>query len=346
MKTTRGIAAVVLALSLGLAGCSAADQKATNQKDASSGEVTVLVHDSFNLPKELIAEFEKESGYKLRTDSAGDAGVVNQLVLQKDTPKYDAAYGIDGYSAYTALDADVFAEYSPAGLPQEVLGHSLEGKLTAVDMGDVCINTDHAYFQQNNIPEPTSIADLAKPEYSKLLVVQNPATSATGFAFLVATVKDQGDKYLDFWKQLLAGGAKVAAGWSDSYYTDFSASEGKGAYPLVVSYSASPAETKGATGIVESTCTRQYEYAGVLKGAANSKGGQAFVDFMMSKKVQDALPENMYMYPTLPSAQLPEDWAKYAKLVSSPLQMPLKDVATQREAWVKAWTGVFEGTAK
>lgn len=345
MKISRGIAASIIALSLGLAGCSAADQKAEG-KDSKQSEVTVLVHDSFNLPKDLIAEFEKESGYKLRTDSAGDAGVVNQLVLQKDTPKYDAAYGIDGYSAYTALNADVFAEYSPADLPSEVSEHSLEGKLTAVDMGDVCINTDHAYFQQNNIPEPTSIADLAKPEYSKLLVVQNPATSATGFAFLVATVKDQGDKYLDYWKQLLEGGAKVAAGWSDAYYTDFSASEGKGSYPLVVSYSASPAETEGATGIIESTCTRQYEYAGVLKGAANSKGGQAFVDFMMSKKVQEALPENMYMYPMLPSVQLPEAWAKYASLASSPLEIPLKDVAAQREEWIKAWTATFEATSK
>lgn len=337
----RNGAVVVLAGSLLLGACSASDQKASSKSDSQEKTVKVLVHDSFNVPKELIADFEKKTGYTLVTNSAGDAGVVNQLVLQKDSPQYDAAYGVDGYSAYTALDAGVFADYKS----KEVSEKSLEGKLSIVDKGDVCINVDHAWFKANNVAEPATIEDLAKPEYAKLLVVENPATSSTGLAFLIATIKDRGESaYTEYWKALLAGGAKVAGGWSDAYYTDFSGADGKGPFPLVVSYSASPAETKGATGSLDATCTRQYEMAGVLKGAKNEKGAKAFVDFMLSKEVQAALPENMYMYPVRSDVELPEQWAQYAKLTDNPIEMDLKSVAKNRETWIKDWTSIFEAS--
>lgn len=132
------------------------------------------------------------------------------------------------------------------------------------------------------------------------------------------------------------------ASWSDAYYTDFSGGDGKGEYPLVVSYSTSPAETSGATGSLDATCTRQVEYAGVVKGAANSEGAQAFVDFMLSDDVQSAMAENMYMYPINTAIELPTEWAKYATLSENPLTIDAREVADNKDAWIKAWSSIYE----
>ncbi len=110
-----------------------------------------------------------------------------------------------------------------------------------VDYGDVCINYDKKYFAENNLAVPQSFEDLAKPEYKDLLVVENPATSSPGLAFLLATRAHFGDGYLDYWKSLKKNGMVVVDGWETAYYTNFSASSGKGPQPMVVSYASSPA---------------------------------------------------------------------------------------------------------
>lgn len=107
-----------------------------------------------------------------------------------------------------------------------------------VDYGFVSLNYDRAYFRGKALPQRPE--DLARPEYARLLVVENPATSSPGLAFLMATVARFGeDGYLDFWARLRDGGVRVAKGWSEAYYTHFTLHGGD--RPLVVSYTTSPA---------------------------------------------------------------------------------------------------------
>ena len=230
----RGIRRIVAAVgvaSLGLIGCSGNHAQDSSAKKT----VTVLTHDAFNLPKDAIRRFETTTGYKLKTISSGEAGVANQLVLTKKHPKYDAVYGIDTYSAGLADKEGVIDSYTSSKLPESGKRYVIGG-LNPIDQGDVCVNTDHAWFKKKSVPEPTSLDDLAKPEYAKLLVVSNPTTSSPGLAFLAGVEKAKGRKGADaYWKALLAGGTKVAKSWSEAYNSDFSAGEGKGQYPLVPS---------------------------------------------------------------------------------------------------------------
>ena len=47
------------------------------------------------------------------------------------------------------------------------------------------------------------LEDLTKPEYAKLLVVEDPAASSPGLAFLVGTIEAMGeDGYQDYWQSL------------------------------------------------------------------------------------------------------------------------------------------------
>ncbi|WP_124040360.1 thiamine ABC transporter substrate-binding protein [Neoactinobaculum massilliense] len=341
------ITSLLAAGALALAGCSgtggAAGSASASASSGNGGVVTVMTHDSFNVPNDLIKKFEQESGYTVKTTSPGDAGtVVNQLVLADGKPGADAVYGIDTFSAYQAVDAGVLEDYQSPALPKG--REAVEGQLNPIDDGFVQVNADKTYFDEHNLAVPNGFADLAKPEYAKLLVTENAAASSPGLAFLAGSVKalngNTDNATVDtaagkYWQQLIANGSRVAAGWQDAYYTDFSGADGKGNYPLVVSYSSSPAE--GGNNVnVPGTAVQQTEYAAVLKGAKNPEGAKAFIDFMLSDDVQKSIPENMYMYPVA-DVPLPDSWAKLAPAPTDPVELTPKEAGANRKQWISMW---------
>lgn len=340
------------ATSSGAAGSSAAPG-AASATPAKSTKLTVVTHDSFNVSEELLTKFRTDSGLDVTFVAPGDAGTLtNQLVLTKDSPLGDVVFGIDNTFAGRALSEDIIAPYRSAALPAadaEALKADGSGRLVPIDFGDVCINADSAWFQANGKAVPTSLDDLTKPEYAKLLVVPNAASSSPGLAFLVATVGAKGDPgWVDYWKQLKDNGVLVAKDWTEAYTVQFSGSTGKGPRPLVLSYSTSPAfevvdgKEPPTTSLLQ-TCFRQVEYAGVIKGAANPEGAKEFIDFMLSPEVQADIPGQMYMYPAVRSTALPEEWVKYAPLSDSPFQVPAEEIAAKRDGWIRTWTSTVVG---
>lgn len=329
-----------------------ADDREADADDAAGeggGTVVLVTHDSFALPDELVAAFEEETGYTLETRAPGDGGaLVNQLILTKDAPLGDAVYGIDTSFATRAIDEGVLEPYQATGA---VADYAVDdaGSLTAVDMGDVCVNVDHEWFAEAGVPEPTTLEDLTDPTYRDLLVVTNPATSSPGLAFVLATVGAFGeDGWLDYWAALRDNGVKIASGWSDAYYVDFSGPSSEGDRPLVLSYASSPpyevpeGATQAPTGALLDTCFRQVEYAGVLAGAANPEGARAVVDWLLSPQVQAAIPENMYMYPVT-DVELPDSWTQFAPLATEPFHVEPEAISQHRDAWIEQWTDTVVG---
>lgn len=318
---TAGLAAMALA------GCSSPKPTAS---PTALPELTLVTHDSFAMSKELLAEFKTQTGITVNIVKAGDAGsLTNKLVLTKDAPIGDAFFGIDNTFSGVALENKIVA-----------------GRLTAIDYGDVCMNYDKAWFAAKGIAAPTSVDQLVEPTFKNLTVVENPSTSSTGLAFLAATVAKYGESgWQGYWQKLKNNGVKVTAGWEDAYYTEFSGSSGKGAYPIVLSYASSPAYevrkdgTSGTASILDG-CFRQTEYAGVLAKAKNPVGAQLLIKFMLSKSFQSAIPESMYVYPIVKSTQLPADWAKWATVAEAPLGADL-DINANRKAWLTAWSNIF-----
>jgi len=325
----------------------------TTSAPEAGGEVTLVTHDSFNVDKKVLADFEAESGITVTVLAQGDSGaMVNQLVLTKDNPLGDVVFGIDNAFASRALDADVLAPYTSPLLSDGAAKYAVDdtNRLTAVDFGDVCVNVDHRWFAEKKIAEPVTFEDLAKPEYKDLLVTPSPATSSPGLAFLLATVDHFGaDGWQAYWESLKANGVKVTSGWSDAYSVDFSGSSGKGARPLVLSYASSPpyevteGMTEAPTGALLDTCFRQVEYAGVLAGAKNPAAAAKVVDFLLSPAFQADIPTQMYVYPVSESVDLPADWVKYATPATSPATLPPADITANRETWIQQWSDLLEG---
>ncbi|WP_425955360.1 thiamine ABC transporter substrate-binding protein [Xylanimonas sp. McL0601] len=358
-RTSRAAAAVV---AVGLLPVLAACGNASAHGDASSasaasGTVTLVTHDSWAVSKDVLAAFEKESGLTVKQVPMGDAGTLaNQMVLTKDSPLGDVVFGIDNTFASRVVDAGALEPYTPAGLSKSAHPYVVgNGALTPIDLGDVCLNTDIAWFEKHGLSEPKTLEDVAKPEYKNLLVAMNPASSSPGMAFLLATIGAFGDDgyggkgWTGYWADLKANGVKVSDSWEDAYYAEFSGAGQGGTRPIVVSYSTSPAYTvtkdgsSTTTRALLGTCFRQVEYAGILNGAQNPAGAKKLIDFLVSQPFQADIPGQMYMYPADSSVELPAEWTTFAPLADQPFAVSPADITANRDAWIEKWTTTVVG---
>lgn len=316
--------------------------------------LVLMTHDAFALSDGIIEAFEAANGVDVELLTAGDAGeVVNKAILTKDAPLADVLYGVDNTFLSRALDAGVFDAYSsPAasGLSPDLTAGT-DGRVAPIDYGDVCINYDNDAIDAD-FPAPADLADLTGPVYKGKLVVENPATSSPGLAFLIATVARFGEAgsytWRDYWAGLRANDVEVANDWDTAYYSSFSGGAGEGEKPLVVSYATSPAAevvfsdppvTNAPTGVLAKDCFRQVEYAGVLHGTKAPELARAFIDFMLSTEFQADIPLNMYVFPARADVTMPDVFVHNAAQAAT-VGFDAATIAANRDRWVQEWTDV------
>ena len=306
-----------------MTGCAPANQTST--------KVTLVAHDSFAISDESIAEFQEASGIELEIIRAGDAGsLTNRLILTKESPIGDVVFGIDNTFRGIADENGI-----------------IEGDLVAVDYADVCFNYDRLWFEKRGMTPPASWRDLTTPDYNSLTVVTNPFSSSPGLAFLATTVAAFGEQSFEqYWKELRDNGVMVAVGWEEAYFTYFSGSSGNGEYPVVLSYSSSPAaeireDGKSQTVALLDECFRQTEFVGALSGAKNPEGAKALVEFFLSESFQNTMPGLMYVYPVNEKAVIPAEWSEFGPAANSTIGEDLS-ISTHREKWQTKWSTIFE----
>ena len=342
MRRSKVLIATVIVAAASLSACG------STSPSARSKEVIVEVHDAWSMPQSVLNQFTKQTGYKVKiVTHDGVAQLADTVALNAGSPDGDVVYGLDNSYASRATSANAIATYVPAGQPAESKRYALPGaagqQLTATDYGDVCVNADDSWFAAHHLAVPSTFDDLLKPQYKSMLAIPAASSSSTGLAWLVGTISAKGPGWQTYWKALLKNGAKVDSGWTQAYDGDFTAGGGKGTYPLVVSYSTSPpytiptGKTTPTTSALLNTCFRQVEYVGVLAGAPNEAGAKAFVDFMVGKALQQALPENMYMDPVNTSVSIPALWQRWAPLSKNPWPMSQAAIAANRDSWVSQW---------
>jgi thiamine transport system substrate-binding protein len=335
----RVVLAVVVALVLAACSSSAKPSASGSSGPAATpaqkiGTVVLLTHSSFATSKGVLADFTKQTGYKVKIVQPGDAGVlVNEAILRKDNPVGDLLYGVDNTFLSRALNAGIFDP---------------PGQATAIDTADVCVVYDKTYFGHGNHPvPPTSLDDLTRPAYKNLLVTENASTSSPGLAFLLATIGAKGDPgWQDYWKALKANGVRVVDDWTQAYQSDFTAGGGSGDRPIVVSYGSDPVadvvfsdphHDTPNVGVIPSTCFRQTEYAAVLHNAHNVPGAQALLQFLQSPRFQGDMPLQMYVTPENLRAAVPPVFAKWVVAPDHPLSMDASTIGAHRDAWIKEW---------
>jgi thiamine transport system substrate-binding protein len=315
--------------------------------------LTVMTHDSFTVSESVLAAFEQANNIKVTFLASGDAGeALNKAVLSKDAPLADVFFGVDNTFLSRALEAGIFERYDSPALVNVPAEFRLdpENRAIPVDYGDVCINYDRAFFAKNELIVPTTLGDLIRPEYFGMLVVENPATSSPGLAFLLATISHFGEPdYIGYWKDLRQNGLVVVNDWNTAYYTNFSGSSGRGPQTMAVSYATSPAaevvysdvpleQSPTASIIGPQTCFRQIEFVGILAGTRQRAAAERFVDFMLSLPFQEDMALQMFVMPVDPIAILPDSFYQFNEYPTQSATLAPDVIAANRERWIQEWT--------
>jgi thiamine transport system substrate-binding protein len=327
----------------------------TSTTGVSGPTLTVMTHDSFDVSQETVTAFQAQCGCQVQFLKSGDAGLMlNQAILNKNNPQADVIYGVDNTFLSRALEGDVLEPYQSPALASIPDSLKLDPtfRMSPVDYGDVCLNYDKVWFREKGLTPPADLLDLVKPGYKGLTVVENPATSSPGLAFLLATIGRFGEEgsytYLGYWTDLKANDVLVSDSWNDAYYGSFTyASDGD--RPIVVSYASSPpvevyfatqAFEDAPTGVVTAngSCFRQVEFVGILKGAKNRALAEQWIDFMLGTVFQEDIPLKMFVFPANSKATLPDVFVRFAQIPAHPVTVDPAAIEANREKWIEAWT--------
>ena len=324
----------LLAVSFVVAITACTSPSSNSSIDATPNEVTLLAYDAFTPQEGIFDAFTAATGAKVKVVTGGDSGVlISKAILTAGTPEGDVLWGLDNTLLSRAQKAELLTSYEP------------------VDTGDICVNYDKQWFGSRNIAPPTSFEDLTLPAYKNLLVVQDPVASSPGLGFLLGTIAHFGvDKWQNYWKSLKENGARVSPDWTTAYTIDFSGSSGKGKYPLVVSYGSSPpAEVLYAekpidsppTAVIESTCFRQTEYVGVLRGARNPNLAARLISYLLDVPFQESMPLSLFVFPVNKKAALPDLFTKFAVAPKNSLILDPVEIEKNRDAWLNSWRDII-----
>lgn len=334
----------IIGLALALAACGESDPQT----------LTIISHDSFagGVSEETFAGFVAETGIEVEVVPAGDTGsLVNQAILTRDNPLADVLFGVDDTFLSRALEADIFRSHRSEMLDTtpEDIRLDAENRVTPIDFGDVCLNYDREVIPDASAPR--HLADLITEPYRGQLVVESPATSSPGLAFLLATIAVFGeDGWQDYWRALVENDVEVVSDWDTAYYSSFTRYGGD--RPLVVSYASSPpAEVIFAdpptdvapTGVVTAGCYRQIEFAGILAGTEFPDAAGQLIDYMLSVEFQEQIPLTWFVFPANAEASLPSEFVEHTALPDQPASVDPAAIDANRERWIQEWTELVLG---
>jgi thiamine transport system substrate-binding protein len=331
--------AVVVALigALTVAACGGKENmgdSAVPATEAKPTEVTLLAYDAFTPAEGVFTAFTEETGARVKVVTGGDSGtVISKAILTAGNPEGDVLWGVDNTTLSRAQDAGLLESYEP------------------VDTGDVCVNYSKNWYASRGLQPPTGLDDLVKPQYRGQLVVQDAVNSSPGLAFLMATVAKYGDGWQQWWRALMDNDTKVVSDWTTAWTVEYAGGGNPGTRPLVVSYGSSPpaeivyaadpsSVTEPDSGVIESTCFRQTEYAGVLRGTRNPGIAQKLAEYLLDRRFQESMPLSLFVFPVNNEASLPEVFAKWAVKAADPLSLPAADIAANRDRWLDEWRAI------
>lgn len=304
-----------------LFGC----KKTDNQR---SKQVIIYAYDSFSGEwgpgPEIARLFKEKTGMEVIFADCEDGGqVLSKAILEKKDPYADVVIGIDNNLWKQAYDEGILDSFVPSNA-NEVKAelwaklNPLENIVTDADVKSSKVTLTPFDFSpfafifntKSGIEAPKCLEDLTKDIYAKKIILMDPRTSTPGLGFETWVKTVYGDRADDYMKRLEPSILTMTPGWSAGYgmFTD-------GEAPLVISYTTSPAyHIEYGEGdqfqalIFDDGHIMQVEGAGIVKGAKNKKGAQAFIEFLISPEAQNVIPLTQWMFPVNSTIALPKSY--------------------------------------
>ncbi len=254
--------------------------------------------------------------------------VVTQAALEKNNPVADVLIGIDNVLIHTAKEQEILQTYnSPAlvNISQSIVDNlDPEKYVIPYDMGVIALWHSLSRLNTSTNPEldGLELQDILDYDLDKKLVVENPNFSSPGLGFLLWTIAVYGDPQIEFegllgqdwrnwWKEAKKD-LRIASSWGDAFSIYYTEEENR---PMMVSYGTSPAYDvcHPLYGVGEGNpppsaallsheldfdnAWLQIEGIGLVKNANHPDNGKQFIDWFLSKELQDNIALNNWMYP-------------------------------------------------
>jgi thiamine transport system substrate-binding protein len=278
--------------------------------------------------------FEAECACRLDFVGVEDGVVLlSRLRLEGASSQADVVLGLDTNLTAEAAATGLFAE---PGLDLSAL------RLPIAWQDKHFVPYDFGYFafvyDKTRLPKPPqSFADLVEGGATDKMLIEDPRSSTPGLGLLLWVKQIYGDKAPEIWRRLRPRILTVSKSWDEAYGLFL-----KGEAPMVLSYTTSPAyhiiaekKTQYAADDFPEGHYLQVEVAGLTAHAPHPALARKFLQFMLSAKFQDVIPETNWMYPAAAtSAPLP---AAFPPLPRKSLLISSAEVAQHRKAWIEEW---------
>lgn len=303
--------------------------------------LTVYTYDSFTSewgPGPVIkTAFEKQCDCTLNfvaIDSS--AGILNRVQLEGDNSKADVVLGLDYNLMALATDTGLLTE-SGADLANVKLPVDWNSEIfVPFDYGHFAFVYDTKVLSE----PPTSLQELIDAPENLKIIIQDPRTSTPGLGLMLWVKAVYGDDAGDAWKKLQPKILTVTKGWSEAYFSLFL----NGEAPMVLSYDTSPGYHMAVDKTDQYQAAAfdeghylQIEVAALLKNSPNQELGKSFLQFLLSKEAQTALPLTNVMYPSTDIGDaLPPEFEKLIKPAKS-LLLDTEKVRDERKRWIDEW---------
>lgn len=267
-------------------------------------------------------------------------GVITaKLLAERDNPQADVVLGTAATSLLLLKSEGMLEPYAPAGV--EGLDPRFMDKDTPpywvgtnAWSAALCVNTIE--MERQDLPMPTSWADLTRPEYKDMIVMPNPASSGTGFldvsSWLQMMGEDEGWAFMDALHENIATYTH-----SGSKPCTMAAS---GEYPIGISFEFRAARLASEGAPVAAVIPAEgigwdVEASAIIAGTDEPEAARALLDWAVSDEAMTIYAENYAILANAaleqPIAGLPDGIRE--KLIENDFEWAANNRARILEEW-------------
>lgn len=325
---------------LSLAACGSESSSESSADKGSSDTLVIYSPNSEGLINATIPAFEEKYDVKVELIQAGTGELFTKLESEKNAPVADIIFG-GAYSQY-AQSTELFEEYVPEENDQLVDAYqNTTGFYTpyTIDGSVIVVNPD--LIGDIDI---TGYEDLLNEELKGKIATADPANSSSAFAQLTNMLaakggyeSDEAWNYVTDLFTLIDG--KISSSSSNVYKT---VADGEMAVGLTYEDPTVKLLNDGANVEIiypEEGTVFLPASAAIIKGAENLENAKLFIDFVISKEVQDVLGTTTTNRPVRKDAETSENMKELTEIKT--LEEDMNYVIENKEEIVSKYNEIF-----
>lgn len=320
-----------------------------NALPAAAGELRIYAAMDADKLK-LAGDLFSKSHPDIKVDWVRDStGIIHaRLMAEKDNPRADVVYAMAATSMLTMDNMGMFEPYTPKGV--EALDPRYRDKQNPNHWvgiygwaGAICFNTVEA--KKNDLPAPTTWADLLNPIYKGHISMPNPASSGTGFLDVSAWIQIMGeDKAWAYMDKLHENIATYTH--SGSKPCNQAAA---GEYTVGVSWPFRGAKLKSKGAPIEIIIPKEgigweMQAVSIMKGTKNLSDAKKFLDWSISEKAMDFYAATASVV-AMPSKNTPRENFP-PEVMQRMIDNDFTKMAAEKSRIVKEWRRRYEAKSE